>query len=99
LGNMENRRCRAVNPLSRGVVATPKKAAILEAVRISEGLTNGYKSISVLGHRRQSIDQKELVLSNPLEGGFAQTRRAIIACRCVYITYRIGPEGTVVDKP
>jgi hypothetical protein len=58
-----------VNPQSRGVIATPKKAAILEAVRVTEALTNGYKSISVLGRPRQWIDQKELVLSNPLEGG------------------------------
>jgi hypothetical protein len=72
-----------VNPQSRGVIATPKKAAILEAVRITEALANGYESISVLGRPRQSIDQKELVLSNPLEGGIAQTRRVIIACRCV----------------
>src|SRR5580692_3356040 len=69
LGNMENRRCRAVNPLSRGVIATPKKAAILEAVRIPEGLTNGHKSNSVLGYPRQSTAQKGLVSSNPLEGG------------------------------
>ena len=32
LGNMENRRCRAVIPLSRVVSATPKKTAILEVV-------------------------------------------------------------------
>jgi len=72
-----------VNPLSRGVFATPKKAAILEAVRITEKPTDGHKPVSVFGHRRQSIDQKGLVSSNPLEGGIARTRRAMIACRCV----------------
>jgi len=61
----------------------PKKTAILEAVRGAEGLTNGSKSSSVPGDPRQSIAQKELVSSNPLEGGIAQTRRAIIACRWV----------------
>jgi hypothetical protein len=72
-----------VHPLSRGVIATPEKAAILDAVQIPEGLANGYKSVSVLGHPRQSIAQNELDSSNPLEGGIAQTRRAIIACRCI----------------
>jgi hypothetical protein len=58
-----------VNPLSQGVIATPKKAAILEAVRITEGPTNSYKPISVLGQPRQSTAQRGLVSSNPLEGG------------------------------
>src|SRR5258708_27274654 len=81
LGNMENKRCRAVIPLSRGVTATPKKNASLEAVRSAqEGLTNAYKSITVPGHPRQPIDQKESGSGDPFEGGVAQTRRAIIAC-------------------
>jgi len=95
---MENRRCRAVNPLSWGVTATPKKTAILEVVRSAEGLTNGPKPSSVPGDQRQSIAQKELVSSNPLEGGIAQTRRAIIAAESKQRT-EWAPEGNVVDEP
>jgi hypothetical protein len=82
-----------VNPLSQGVIATPKKGAILEALRITEGLTNGCKPLSLLGHTRLSIAQKGLVSSDPLEGGIAQTLRGIIACRCVQTTYERGAVG------
>jgi hypothetical protein len=86
-----------VNPLSRGVTATPKKTAILEAVRGAQGLKNGYKSITVPGHPRQLIAQKELVSSNPPEGGIAQTRRAIIAAAYKQRT-EWALEGKVVDE-
>src|SRR4029077_17211927 len=68
LGNMENRRCTAVNPLSWGVTATPKKTEFLRLFRDAEGLANGPKPSSVPGDHRQSIAPKELVSSNPLEG-------------------------------
>ena len=87
-----------MNPLSWGVTATPKKTAILEVVRSAEGLTNGPKPSSVPGDQRQSIAQKELVSSNPLEGGIAQTRRAIIAAESEQRT-EWAPEGNVVDEP
>jgi hypothetical protein len=65
-----------------GVIAKPKKTAILEAVRSARELANAYKSITLPGCPRKSIAQKESVLGDPFEGGGAQTRRAIMACRC-----------------
>jgi len=47
LGNMENRRCRAVIPLSRGVTATPKKTASLEAVRSAQEGPQHWYNISI----------------------------------------------------
>jgi hypothetical protein len=94
---MENRRCRAVNPLSRGVTATPKRTAILEAVRRAEGLTNAYESITVPEHLRKSIAQKESDSSDPFEGGVAQLgERSLLA---VLTRYGKALECTVVDQP
>jgi hypothetical protein len=55
---------------------------MLEAVRSAQELANAYKSITLPGRPRKSIDQKESVLCDPFEGGVAQTRRVIMACRC-----------------
>jgi hypothetical protein len=88
-----------VNPLSRGVIATSEKAAIHEAVRITEGLTNGYKSISVLGHLRQSTAQKELLSSNPLEGGLHRLEeRSLLAAASKQPTDQ-AQLGAVADEP
>jgi len=70
-----------VNPLSRGVTATPKKTAIHEAVRRAQGLKNGYKSITVPGHPRQLLAQKELVSSNPIEGALRRLEERSLPLR------------------
>jgi len=96
---MENRRCRAVIPLSRGATATPKKTAILEAVRSAQGLTNAYKSVTVRRHQRQPIAQKESVSRDPFEGGIAQTRgRSLLAAASKQGTQQV-LENNVVDEP
>jgi len=45
-----------------------EKAAVLEAVRFTERLTNGDKPTTVLGHPEEWAAPKGLVASNPLEG-------------------------------
>jgi hypothetical protein len=52
-----------------GVIAKPKKTAILEAVRSAQELANAYKSTTLPGCPRKSIAQKESVLGDPFEGG------------------------------
>jgi hypothetical protein len=85
--------------VSWGVIATPKKAAILEAVRIPEGATNGYEPNSIIGQLRQSTAQKGLVSSNPLEGGLHRLEeRSLLAATPKWPT-EYAPEGAVVGEP